>query len=114
MSKQDSVDEVFNLSTPKELNINTIEIYFKDLTRAVSKAEKKLTHSSEDEAKEAIDDISNQLSWIEDDIHKLFQFYVDAQDTIASYRMIAEERMTEDETYEHRTILVWNKMETLK
>lgn len=114
MNKQDSVDEVFGLNTPKELDTVKIGRYFKDLERAVRDATIAVKYSDDDGAREAVDGISNELSWVEDDVYNLLQFYEDAQDLLATYRSIVEKRMTEDETYEHNTILVRNKMEAVK
>lgn len=111
MSKQDSVDEVFGFHTPAELDIVKIEKYFKDLERSVNNAGKVLKHSDNEEAQSVVDGISNELSWVADDIHHLLQFYADAQGLIDSYRSLATERMTRDEIFNHNMILVRNRFE---
>ena len=114
MSKQHPVDEVFGMHTPIELDIGKIERYFKDLEYSVRRADKVLKYRGADPAKDALEEISSELSWVAYDVHQLFRFYNDAQNLIDSYRSIAEERMTEDEIYKHRTIMVRNKLEDSK
>ncbi len=114
MNKQEPVDEVFGLHTPDELDIVKIEKYFKDLARSVTDAAIAFKYSDDEAVIDAISGIVSELTWVERDIHDLFQFYNDAQDIIASYRSLAEERMTEDELYEYNTIRVRNKMEAVK
>ena len=114
MSKTNPIDEAFGFHTPDELDIVKIAKYFEDLERSVNVGSKVLRYSDDEEAKSVIDGIVNEFSWVEDDIYKLIQFYEDAQELIGSYRSLAEDRMTEDETYEYNTILVRNKLEAVK
>lgn len=114
MSKTDPIDEVFGFHTPAELDIVKISKYFKDLVQSVNTASKVLKHSDDEEAKYVVEGIVNELSWVEDDVHKLIQFYDDAQDLIGGYRTLIEERMTKDEVYEFNTIKVRNKMEAVR
>lgn len=110
----DPIDEVFGVRTPIALDITKIERYFKDVENAVRDAVKTVKYSDDETALAQIGEIDNQLSWVADDLYRLFQFYDEAQDVIADYRSIIEKRMTDDEQHELNTIMVRNKLENTK
>lgn len=107
----DSLDELFCLQTPEEIDTNKTSKYLKDVEYALRSALKVAKYTEDAEAKEAIEEIDSQYVWVEGYLYDLINTYEELLDLLEYYRREVKGRLDEDEKYEFNTILVRNQLE---
>lgn len=105
------LDELFGVSTPKDVDTSKIAKYFKDLDRSITSAKSTSRHSDDEDFDNCIDEITNELSWLDGDLHTLIEEYNTAIETLDVYRRVVEDRLTDDEQYELNALLVRRRLE---
>jgi hypothetical protein len=101
-----AIHELFGIDPPTELDTLRLLKYFRDLKQAIDQGAKDMAYSDETKVEKAMEIISNELSWFEDDFVKLVEAYDQAMAVIDDYQSLLAERVDEEEQFKLNAIRV--------